>query len=52
MSTFFTECLNSFSSFGTWAFSTSTGLGATIGGVLVAINVFYLIGHYLLDRYK
>lgn len=52
MATFFQECISAFSAFGTWLFSTSSGLGVTIGGLIVAINVMYIIGHYLLDRFK
>lgn len=52
MSGFLQECLSAFSSFVAWSFSTQSGLGVTIGGLLAGINVLGVIIHYVLDRYK
>lgn len=52
MSAFIQEILTAFSAFVDWSFSTPSGLGVSIGALLVAINVIGLIGLYLLHRYK
>lgn len=52
MSNFIQECLSVFRSFVSWTFSTQSGLGVTIGGLLVGINVLGVIVHYLFERYK
>ena len=52
MTDFFADILQAFKSFVEWTFSTPSGFGVSIGGLLVGINVLAVIVYYVLDRYK
>lgn len=52
MGDFIRECFSIFGSFVTWAFSTPTGFGVSIGGLIVGIDVLAVIVYYLFSRYK
>lgn len=52
MAAFIRECFSIFGSFVNWAFTTPSGLGVSIGGILVGINALGLIVYYVFSRYK
>lgn len=52
MSNFIHECFSVFGLFVNWAFTTQSGLGVSIGGLLIGINALALIIYYVFSRYK
>lgn len=52
MADFFSNCLYIFRMFVHWCFTTPSGFGPSIGGLLAAINVIGVIIFYLWKRYK